>query len=206
MDSLLQAGVLHTAEQWDQWLFMLVNSRLTNPLFDVVMPFMRNALNWAPLYLFLISFALLNFKEKGAWWVLFMLATVALTDMTGTYLFKHNFERMRPCTDPNFMMKVRLLVNYCSSGHSFTSNHAANHTGMAAFFFITTRKWLERWALIGFLWAGLIGYAQIYVGVHYPFDVIAGTTIGLILGTLTGRLYNKRYGFIIFDKQPTLSS
>ncbi|MCR6719734.1 MAG: hypothetical protein NVV59_05440 [Chitinophagaceae bacterium] len=118
----------------DQDLFVVINARWNNSFFDAVMPFMREALNWAPLYVFLIAFALLNFRGRGGWWVLFMLATVALTDMTGNYLFKHNFERLRPCWDPELVSQVRLLVDYCSRGFSFSSNHAANHMGMAAFF------------------------------------------------------------------------
>lgn len=190
----------------DQNLFITVNGRWTNGFFDAVMPFMREALNWAPLYVFLIVFTLLNFRGKGGWWVLFMLATVALTDMTGTYLFKHNFERLRPCLDPDLVPQVRLLVDYCSRGFSFSSNHAANHMGMAAFFYVTTRHWLGKWSMVGFLWAAWIGYAQIYVGVHYPFDVMVGLLIGLVLGSLTGQLYNKRYGFVIFGNQSTVSS
>lgn len=202
----LQNNILHKLEQWDQWLFVQVNGQFTNSFFDSVFPFMRNGENWAPLYLFLFAFALLNFQSKGGWWVLFFLATVALTDMTGTYLFKHNFDRIRPCGDPEFGMHVRLLADYCSQGHSFTSNHAANHMGMGAFFYMTTRKWLGKWAFTGLIWAALIGYAQIYVGVHYPFDVLVGSIIGILIGSLTGHLYTKRHGFVIFTPQSTVSS
>lgn len=197
---------LQKLEQWDQWLFIKLNSGLVNPFFDSLMPFLRNSPNWAPLYIFLVVFVLINFKSKGAWWILFFLATVAITDMTGTYIFKHNFERLRPCRDPDFYFHVRLLVNQCSGGYSFTSNHAANHFGMAAFFFITFYPVIKKWAWIALLWAGLISYAQVYVGVHYPADILAGTMVGLLAGTLTGKLFNKRYGFTIFDNQPTISS
>jgi membrane-associated phospholipid phosphatase len=193
-------------EKLDQWLFIQVNSVYTNSFFDSLLPFMRNSLHWAPLYLFLIVFALLNFKAKGGWWIVFMLATVAITDMTGTYIFKHNVQRIRPCGDPDFYMQVRLLVDHCSSGFSFVSNHAANHFGLATFFFITLRPWLHNWASIGLLWAALISYAQVYVGVHYPLDILAGTLLGLLVGIFTGSIFNKRYGIAIFDKQPTLSS
>lgn len=195
-------------EQWDRWLFIQVNSEWTNSVFDSVLPFMRNGTYWAPLYLFLIVFMLMNFKGKGGWWILLCIATIALTDMIGTYGFKHNFYRYRPCSDINFFSQVRLLVDRCSGGYSFTSNHAANHFGMATFFFVTFRTTpvLKKWAWAGFLWAGLIAYAQVYVGVHYPLDVLAGTLLGLVVGWLTGKLFNKRYGFAIFDNQPTISS
>jgi len=197
----LQISILGRIKEWDQWLFIKINSVLINPVFDVLMPFLRNGTHWAPLYLFLGILAIVNFRSKGGWWILFFIATVALTDMTGTYLFKHNIERLRPCRDPDFYFRVRLLVDACSGGNSFTSNHAANHFGMATFFFVTFYPVIKKWAWLAFLWAGLIAYAQIYVGVHYPSDILAGTLIGLLIGTLTGKLFNKRYGFTIFDNQ-----
>ena len=206
MFHILLLTFLQRLEQWDQWLFIQFNSVLTNPVFDGLMPFLRNGQHWAPLYLFLGALVLLNFKSKGAWWILFFIATVAITDMTGTYVFKHGFHRSRPCNDPDFFFHVRLLVKQCGGGYSFTSNHAANHFGMAAFFFITFRPVLKKWAWIGFLWAALIAYAQVYVGLHYVSDVLAGALLGLLAGSITGRLFNKRYGFSIFDNQPTISS
>ena len=199
-------SLLQKLNQFDQWLFIQLNSGYTNTLFDHVMPFLRTSYNWAPLYLFLIVFALLNFKIRGGWWVVFFLVTAALTDMTGTYVLKHNIHRLRPCSDPDFFMNVRLLVDHCSGGFSFTSNHAASHFGLAMFFYLTMKPVLKLWASTGFIWAGLIAYAQVYVGVHYPFDVLAGTLLGLLIGTLTGSVFNKRYGFAIFDNQPTVSS
>jgi undecaprenyl-diphosphatase len=206
MFSLLQISFPERLKEWDQWLFIKLNSVLTNPVLDTLMPFLRNGSHWAPLYLFLAVFVLINFKGKGAWWMLFFIATVAFTDMTGTYLFKHNFERFRPCSDPDFYFHVRLLVNRCSGGYSFTSNHAANHFGMATFFFITFYPVIKKWAWIAIAWAALIAYSQVYVGVHYPSDVLGGALLGLLAGTLTGKLFNKRYGFPIFDNQPTISS
>jgi len=121
--------------------------------------------------------------------------------MGGTILFKHNFHRPRPCLEPDLLFQARLLIDQCSGGSSFISNHAANHFGMATFFFITFRSVLRKWAWIGFLWAGLIAYAQVYVGIHYPLDVVAGAVFGMTIGLLTGKLFNKRYGFVIFDNQ-----
>jgi undecaprenyl-diphosphatase len=197
----LQSGFLQKLAQFDRWLFIKLNSELTNPVFDVVMPFMRNGINWAPLYLFLGVFVLINFKKNSGWWMLLFAATAALTDMGGTILFKHNFHRPRPCLEPDLLFHVRLLIDQCSGGASFISNHAANHFGMATFFFITFRSVLRKWAWIGFLWAGLIAYAQVYVGIHYPLDVVAGAVFGMTIGLLTGKLFNKRYGFVIFDNQ-----
>lgn len=192
--------------QWDQWLFTKINTGLANPFFDGLMPFLRNGKNWAPLYLFLVVFALLNFRWKGLWWIILFIVTVALTDMTGTYGFKHNFERLRPCNDPDFIMHVRLLLKNCSGGYSFVSNHAANHFGIATFFYFSMRPVFKKWAALSFLWAGMISFAQVYVGVHYPIDILAGTALGLIFGSFTGFLFNKQFGFSTFDHQSISTS
>ena len=122
--------------------------------------------------------------------------------MTGNYVFKHGFERLRPCNDPEFYLNVRLLLNHCGGGYSFISNHAANHFGMAAFFFITFKHLFKKWTWIAMFWAVMIGYAQVYVGVHYPLDVFCGALLGLAFGITTGSFFNKRFGFVIFDNQP----
>jgi membrane-associated phospholipid phosphatase len=202
----LQMSFIEKLIEWDKSLFLVINNDLTNPFFDTLMPFIRNGDHWLPLYLFLIVFMLINFKKQGWWWIVFFFCTVALTDMTGTFVFKNNFERLRPCSDPSFMMQTRLLLDHCSGAYSFVSNHAANHFGMAAFFYITTKPFMQKWAAIGFVWAALIAYAQMYVGVHYPLDVLAGTALGLLFGTFTGRLFNNRLGFVNFDNQSTTSS
>lgn len=190
--------------QWDQSLFIKINSDWTNPVFDTIAPILRNSDTWAPLYLFLFVFILMNFKVRGLWWAVFFLSTIALTDMTGTYVFKHAFERLRPCSDPDFYTHVRLLLDQCAGGYSFTSNHAANHFGMATFFFITFRHRLKIWAWIALFWAAAICYSQVYVGVHYPLDVFTGALLGMAFGITTGTFFNKRFGFAIFDNQQIL--
>lgn len=198
--------MLQLIERADRWLFIRVNSDLANPFFDSLFPFFRYGLNWAPLYLFLAVFALLNFGSRGLWWILFFVSTVALTDLTGNYLFKHTFQRIRPCGDPDFFMHVRLLVKHCSTGYSFISNHAANHFGLATFFFFTTRRLLGSWAWVAYVWAFLVAYSQVYVGIHYPFDVLGGAVVGFVFGAAMSSVYNKRYGIAIFAQEPTVST
>ncbi len=188
--------------EWDQWLFQKINSGCSNSFFDAFMPYMRNSLIWSPLYLFLLVFVILNFKTKGIWWAVFFLSTVALTDMTGTFAFKHVFDRLRPCSDPAFIEHVRLVVAKCAGGNSFISNHAANHFAMSVFFITSFRKILGKWTWLVLIWAPLIAFAQVYVGVHYPLDVIAGAILGSLYGMLTGLTFNKRFGFTTFDSQP----
>ena len=196
---VLLASLWQQLDKLDKSLFLLINGEWTNPFFDAVLPYLRNSIYWLPLYLFLLMFATLNFKMKGFWWFVFFVCTVALTDITGTYLLKHNIARLRPCRDPDFAMNVRLLIDHCAGGYGFISNHAANHFGMAAFFFFTFRKIMPSLAWIGFLWAGLIIYAQVYVGVHYPLDVVGGGILGILVGTLTGIFFIRKWGSFNLD-------
>lgn len=188
--------------EWDKWLFIQINSHWTNSFFDATMPFIRNPLCWVPLYLFIFLFAVLNFKTKGIWWVVLFLSTIALTDMTGTFAFKQTFQRLRPCADPELAFQVRLLLKQCGR-NSFISNHAANHFGMATFFFFTFRHLLKNWVWVPYIWAAVIAYSQVYVGVHYPADVLCGALLGFIFGYASATLFNKRFGFVIFGNQPT---
>jgi undecaprenyl-diphosphatase len=87
--------------------------------------------------------------------------------------------------------KVKLLLDHCSSGFSFTSSHAANHIGIAMFMAITLKPYLKNYRYLFFLWAGIIAYAQIYVGVHYPLDIIVGAFIGVIVGWVCAKFYLK---------------
>lgn len=188
----------------DRWLFEWINIKMANTLFDSLMPVVRNAFTWGPLYLFIVAFTVINFKRNGWWWLALALATAACTDIVGARIFKEGFERLRPCTDPEMAGHVRMVLGRCSGGFSFVSNHAINHFGIAAFFFVTFKSFF-RYAWTLFVWAGIIGIAQIYVGVHYPFDVLFGTLLGLLIGSLSGNLFNKKFGFPIFDKQSILN-
>lgn len=188
----------------DRWLFEWINIKSANALFDSAMPVLRNAFTWGPLYLFIVAFTIINFKKNGWWWLALALATAACTDIVGARIFKEGFERLRPCSDPEMAGHVRMVLGRCSGGFSFVSNHAINHFGIATFFFITFRSFFRyAWALL--VWAGVIGFAQVYVGVHYPFDVFFGMLLGILIGSLSGRLFNKKFGFPIFDKQSILN-
>jgi undecaprenyl-diphosphatase len=193
-------SIWENLKSWDQRLFIEINSGLANSFFDSIMPWLRNSFYWAPLYLFLLVFAILNFKGRGLWWAVLFLCTVSLTDIISSRLFKEAFDRLRPCQDAEFPGQVRLLLNHCSGGFSFTSSHAANHFGMATFFFFTARHLIGRWAWIAFLWAAVISYAQVYVGVHYPLDIIGGAVTGILFGLFMGMFFNKRFGFATFVK------
>ena len=176
----------------DKVLFVLINSKLANTELDKVLILFRTPLFWTPLYLALIITAIVKLKKRAIWWILSLATTAGIMDWTGNNLIKHTVQRLRPCNDPVFASQVRLVVSHCGTGFSFISNHAANHFAVAAFIFVTMPKLLGKWNWLFFVWAGSIAYAQVYVGVHYPSDVLGGALLGLIFGWSGGTIYNKR--------------
>ncbi len=182
---------------WDTFLFLKLNTVFTNPVFDSMMPWWRDANTWTPLYIFFILFAVLNFRSKSFIWILGAVLTLILTDQISSSFFKKYFERPRPCNDPILMSHVRLLLRNCSGGYSFTSSHATNHFGFAVYVLVTLKPILRKWGNFLLVWAASISYAQVYVGVHYPLDVFCGAILGTVIGLITSNIFYRWNGPII---------
>ncbi|MEO6539537.1 MAG: phosphatase PAP2 family protein [Ferruginibacter sp.] len=176
----------------DKELFKLINGQWTNSFFDWIMPWLRNSTLWVPLYVFLFLFILINFKKDGIWIAVFGIITIAITDHVSSKILKPYFDRVRPCNDPDMMSMVRYLMHYRPGNGSFPSSHAANHFGLAMFLYITLKESLGKWMLLFFVWAFFIIYAQVYVGIHYPFDVLGGAFFGCLVGFGTAYIVNTR--------------
>lgn len=199
VNTTLAISLWHYLDEWDKWLFIKLNSQWTNPVFDAVLPFLRNPVFWVPLYIFVAVFMALNFGKKGLWWSLFFICTVAITDRIGAGILKEAVKRPRPCQDAEFAIYVRLLLQQCSGSYSFVSNHAANHFGLATFAFLTFRGVFKKWMYLAFVWAFFIAYAQVYVGVHYPLDVVGGAVLGILIGSITAKIFDKNWGYFKLD-------
>ncbi|HLR00687.1 MAG TPA: phosphatase PAP2 family protein [Sphingobacterium sp.] len=172
----------------DQEIFLSINQGWSNSFFDWLLPILRNPFSWAPLYLFLIIFFIRTYGKTGIYIVAMSLVTVGITDSVSSHIIKKKIERVRPCNDPVFKEDVTLRVR-CGSGFSFTSSHAANHFGLALFWiFLFGRKWRAT-SLLAISWALLIGISQVYVGVHYPLDILVGGLFGILVGLGTGFLF-----------------
>lgn len=196
---------LQLLEQTDRRVFQLINRQLSWSGFDGLFPLWRTPEFWTPLYLFLLLFMVRNFGKKAGWWIAYFVMTVSLMDTIGNKLIKQTVQRLRPCNDPDMMELLVLRVPNCGTGYSFISNHAANHFAMAMFAFLTIGSLVGNWRWLFFLWAFSIGWAQIYVGVHYPSDVLAGALTGILLGGVIGYAFNKRYQLRIFESVTTPS-
>lgn len=181
---------------FDQSLFLEMNGAWSNSFLDQTLPWFRNKYFWAPLYLFSLVFIFLNFQKKTALSIVVLaILTIVASDQISSSLIKPFFGRLRPCNDPQFSDMVNLLVK-CGSGKSFTSTHATNHFALAIFFGLIFRKIQAVLLPVLLLWALLVSFSQIYVGVHYPLDILGGA----ILGTCIGLAFAKLGRFIIRNK------
>ncbi|WP_257668200.1 phosphatase PAP2 family protein [Parapedobacter tibetensis] len=185
----------------DQEAFLAINQGLSNAFFDWLMPILRNPYTWAPLYLFIIIFCIRNYKKKGILIILFILISFGISDSLSSSIIKKSVQRVRPCNDIEFKAEINTLVR-CGSGYSFTSSHATNHFAMAVFLIMVFYKRWKHILWLGLFWAAIISIAQVYVGVHYPLDIIAGALLGSIIGCATGLIYR----FIQPDLTPAKSS
>lgn len=183
----LNAEILQPLLENDRALMLKINRAWTISLLDGFALFMRNAKMHIPLYLFFIYLSFRRFHKKAWYWLLAAALLIGFADLISSHLIKPFFDRPRPCRDPFFSGQVRLLASYCGANGSFTSSHAVNHFALAAFTVHTlgnNNAWF-RWL---YLWAAIIAYSQVYVGVHYPTDVLAGSLLGIVLGWFAARL------------------
>ncbi len=187
-------GIRDSLKELDTWLFLKINTRLTNSVLDSIYPWWRESITWVPLYIFLATLVAINFGKKLWPWLLFAVFTITLADQVSSTFIKHYFERLRPCNDSVLQFKMRLLLQACGSGYSFTSSHATNHFAMAMFFSQTIKSIIGKYHKWLFVWAASVAYGQIYVGVHYPFDVLCGAIFGCLIGYTVALFYNKKIG------------
>jgi undecaprenyl-diphosphatase len=178
--------VIDRLVQADQALFLWLNS-LHTPWLDNVMYWVTFKYTWIPMYLLLIFISLKPNPKKGLGILLTVLLAVGLADQITSGLMKPYFARLRPCHNADIQDLVHLVTG-CGGTYGFASSHASTSFALAMAWFSLLRS---RNTQIGwlFIWAALYSYSRVYVGVHYPADIIVGILIGLTAGWCCVRIY-----------------
>ena len=178
----------------DRRLFLFLNS-LNHPNLDGFMLAATDMKFWIPFYLWFI-YILFKKLEQKAWIALICIAlTVLIADQTTSHLLKPLIQRLRPSHDPTLQGLVHLVTqpagNFYKGGlFGFPSSHAANAFGVAVFLWLIIGR-SYRWTIIGFAVASILAYTRIYLGVHYPLDILTGMMIGIMSALFCRELYTR---------------
>ncbi len=165
----------------DEQLFLYLNG-LHYDFLDATMFWISDKYIWIPFYAILLGLIIWKFKIKAVYVLLGIGLVILGADQVTSGFMKPYFERFRPCHDPDLAGLV-YLVKGCGGKFGFASSHAANTFGLATFVFLLFNK-IFRYTGFLFLWAFIVSYSRIYLGVHYPLDIIVGGIIGILIGWL----------------------
>ena len=183
--------MLEFLDHIDRIVFLFLNS-LHSVFWDHVMFWISGRFNWIPLYLLIIGYLVYRYKWRVLIILLLVVLLITMSDQGSVHLFKEVFKRLRPCHNPEISHLVHIVRNHCGGIYGFVSSHAANSFAAASYSLLLIRN--RYYTIFIILWALLVSYSRIYLGVHYPGDIIGGAILGAVLGYIIYRL------FVIIDR------
>ena len=172
----------------DSKLFLFLNGLHTDWL-DKVMVLITDMWPWLPLYLLLIYWVVKQY-DKRSWWVFLTLGFVVLcSDQLSAHVCKPIFQRLRPCFNIDFQDIIHLPKGLAGGKYGFVSSHAANTFAIATFLTPVLKAYRPWPAIALFSWAFISSYSRIYIGYHYPGDIIVGSILGILVGWVFWKIF-----------------
>ncbi|WP_044171235.1 phosphatase PAP2 family protein [Flectobacillus major] len=172
--------------QLDTQAFLLLNG-LHSPWLDTLMALITNKFTWIPLYVLIIASMIKTHKKEAVPMLVMILVCILFSDQICSSILKPWVARLRPCHQPSLDGLVH-LVGGCGGQYGFCSSHAANSFTLAASLWYLFGQ-QHRWVALFFPWAIIVSYSRIYVGVHYPLDILAGALVGLVVAKINFECY-----------------
>ncbi|GBD05508.1 Undecaprenyl-diphosphatase BcrC [bacterium HR20] len=173
---------------FDRATFGAINGGMSNPLLDWIMPHVTSLHWWLPFFVVGLGWLLLRGGRHGRWCAAMVVLTVGVADLATNRVIKPLVGRVRPCTAlPTVVLRIP-----CPEGPSFPSSHAVNMAALATVLTLSYRRWWWVW------WSAalVVGLSRVYVGVHYPSDVLAGWGIGALIALLLESIRQKSAAFL----------
>ena len=181
---------METLSTIDTDLFLYLNS-LHVEWMDKIMILITNMGIWFPLYLLLIYWTAKQFGKR-CWWVFLAVGVVVLcSDQLSSHVFKPVFQRLRPCYNPDLQDLIHLPKGLAGGRYGFTSSHAANTFAVAAFLTPVLRNYRPWLGIVLYLWAFISSYSRIYLGFHYPGDILCGSILGILVGLVLWKVFQQ---------------
>lgn len=174
----------------DSDLFLFLNG-LHADWMDGAMMLITDMWVWLPMYALWIYWVVKQY-DKRCWWVFLAVGIVVLcSDQLSSHVCKPLFHRLRPCYNIDFQNLIYLPKGLAGGRYGFVSSHAANTFAISAFMTPVLSKYRPWAAITLFLWASISSYSRIYIGYHYPGDILAGAALGALVGFLLWRLFRR---------------
>lgn len=168
---------------------MIFLNNLGSSTFDPFWILVSEKWFWIPLYVIFLYFLYKNFNKKSLFYILLFIALGITASDQIANIFKFGFERLRPCHDPSLEGLLREVK--CGGKFGFYSAHSSNSFFVATYLTMLLGKKIKQLPYFLFVWAAIVAYSRVYLGMHFPGDIIVGAIMGILLALFFGTLAKK---------------